>query len=77
MVHEVQAVNAFFWILNSSVNNIDNPETIDATIHAIRHMLMEITGLSERRLIDKEEIDTEEQDSISRTKTSTLSNQQP
>jgi hypothetical protein len=74
LAHEVEAVNAFFWILNSSVNNIDDPETIDATIHAIRHMLMEITGLSERRLIDKEEIDTEEDakepDSISRIKTS-------
>ena len=74
LAHEVEAVNAFFSILNSSVNNRDDPETIDATIHAIRHMLMEITGLSERRLIDKEEIDTEEdaeeQDSIAGIKTS-------
>lgn len=71
LAHEVEAVNEFFSILNSSVNNRHDPETIDATIHAIRHMLMEITGLSERRLIDKEEIETEEQqDSVARIKTS-------
>ncbi len=74
LAHEVEAVNAFFSILNSSVSNRDDPETIDATIHAIRHMLMEITGLPERLLIDKEEIDreedVEEQDSIVGIKTS-------
>jgi hypothetical protein len=73
LAHEVEAVNAFFSILNSSVINRDDSETIDATIHAIRHMLVEITGLSENQLIgkeeektDAEEEDAEEQDSVAR-----------
>jgi hypothetical protein len=63
LAHEVEAVNSFFSVLNSSVNNRDDPETIDATIHAIRHMLVEITGLSENQLIGKEEeTDAEEEE---------------
>ena len=60
LAHEVEAVNAFFSILNSSVSNRDDPETIDATIHAIQHMLVEITGLSESQLIGKEEEEEQE-----------------
>jgi hypothetical protein len=54
LAHEVEAVNSFFSILNRSVNNRDDPETVEATVHAVQHMLAEITGLSENQLIGEE-----------------------
>jgi hypothetical protein len=59
----VEEVNQFFSNLNSTVNNRDDPQTIETTINGIMHKLAEITGLSEGQLIG-EEASTEGQDSI-------------
>lgn len=63
LAHEVQEVNEFFSNLNGSVNNRDDPETVERTINGIIHELAEITGLSESQLIG-EEAGAEEQDPI-------------
>ena len=63
LAHEVEEVNQFFSNLNSTVNNRDDPQTIETTINGIMHKLAEITGLSESQLIG-EEASTEGQDSI-------------
>jgi hypothetical protein len=61
--HEVEEVNEFFSNLNGSVNNKEDPATVETTINGIIHELAEITGLSESQLIG-EEVSAEEQDSI-------------
>ena len=63
LAHEVEEVNQSFSNLNSTVNNRDDPQTIETTINGIMHKLAEITGLSEGQLIG-EEASTEGQDSI-------------
>jgi hypothetical protein len=63
MAHEVEEVNEFFSNLNGSVNNKEDPATVETTINGIIHELAEITGLSESQLIG-EEVSAEEQDSI-------------
>jgi HPt (histidine-containing phosphotransfer) domain-containing protein len=63
LAHEVEEVNQFFSNLNSTVNNRDDPQTIETTINGIMHKLAGITGLSESQLIG-EETSTEGQDSI-------------
>lgn len=63
LAHEVQEVNEFFSNLNGTVNNRDEPGTVETTINGIIHELAEITGLSESQLIG-EETDAEEQDPI-------------
>jgi hypothetical protein len=63
MAHEVEEVNEFFSNLNGSVNNKEDPATVETTINGIIHELAEITGLSESQLIG-EEVSAEEQDPI-------------
>jgi hypothetical protein len=63
MAHEVEEVNEFFSNLNGSVNNKEDPATVETTINGIIHELAEITGLSESQLIS-EEVSAEEQDPI-------------
>ncbi|WP_148680939.1 hypothetical protein [Candidatus Nitrososphaera gargensis] len=66
MAHEVQEVNEFFAVLNSTVDSKGDPQTVETTINGIIHELEEITGFSSSQLLGGEEAGTtaEEQDPI-------------
>ena len=64
MAHEVEEVNEFFGILNSTVSSKGDPAQVETTINGIVYELEEITGLPASQLLGEGGALASEQDPI-------------